>query len=67
MVLFIYLLFIYNSFISYNFYLCEFLDLEDPLGLKSKLLIKNFLSDKKKGLEIFFSFLRVTGIWQRVR
>jgi len=36
------------------------------MGLKSKMLIKNFLADKKKGLEIFFGFLKSTGIWSRV-
>jgi len=42
-------------------------DHKDHLGLKSKILIKNFLMDKKEGLELFFGFLSGTGILGRVR
>lgn len=38
----------------------------DPLGMKSKILIKNFLTDKKEGLELFFGFLNGAKLWPRV-
>lgn len=43
------------------------LDEHDAAGMKSKMLIKNFLVDKKEGLELFFGFLHSTDILPRVR
>lgn len=40
---------------------------QDPLGMKSKILIKNFLTDKKEGLELFFGFLNGTKLWSRLK
>ncbi|ODN04961.1 hypothetical protein Ocin01_01707 [Orchesella cincta] len=40
---------------------------QDIMGLKSKILIKNFLTDKKEGLELFFGFLNGAKLWPRLK
>lgn len=35
--------------------------------MKSKILIKNFLVDKRESLELFIGFLNSMGIWSRVK
>jgi hypothetical protein len=36
------------------------------MGIKSKILIKNFLVDKRESLELFFGFLSQTGLFPRL-
>ncbi len=40
---------------------------DQDIGMKSKILIKNFLVDKRESLELFVNFLSSMGIWSRVR